>query len=211
MRERTPLRRQPRQERGERRIAAILDAAVALFAEVGYEAATTNEIARRARTSIGSLYQFFPNKEAILEAVTARFRDKLRAVHDAIINEATARLPLTELYDRVIDALAEFHAANPGFRALFHGPAVSRELAAAEARLRDECVRSAELMIATRHPELPPARCRLYAAINVDVVRALLPLAEAGEVAPREVVLAEIKRLLSAHMREAIQAAAPAP
>jgi AcrR family transcriptional regulator len=54
------MRRAPRRVRGQQRGNIILDAAEQLFAEAGYEAATTNEIAARASTSIGSLYQSAP-------------------------------------------------------------------------------------------------------------------------------------------------------
>jgi AcrR family transcriptional regulator len=196
------LRREPQQARGRRRIDRLLDAAAAVFAKVGYEAATTNAIARQADTSIGSLYQFFPNKEAILEALVARYEGQLRAVHDAVLNEETARLPLPEIYDRIIDALAGFHAANPGFRPLFYGSTTSPQLAAAAARLHRECVGRVEAMLAVRHPTLDPARRFLYATINVEVIKALLPLSESGDAAFRALVLAEIKRLLLAHVSQ---------
>src|SRR6266542_6598743 len=58
-----------RQARGERRIAQLLDAAGEVFATVGYAAATTNAIAAQAGVSPGTLYQFFPNKQAMAEAL----------------------------------------------------------------------------------------------------------------------------------------------
>ena len=182
----------------------MLDAAAAVFAEVGYEEATTNAIARRARTSIGSLYQFFPNKAAVLEALTARYLGQLRQVHDRVFDAASLRLPLPAFYDRLIDTLAEFHRANPGFRPLFYGSTTSPELAAAAALLHQECVRRAEAAIATRAARLAPERRRLYAVLNVEVVKALLPLAESGDAARRARVLAEVKRMLLAHMTEAL-------
>jgi AcrR family transcriptional regulator len=208
MLDREPLRREPRQDRARRRIDAILEAAAAEFAEVGYEATTTNAIARRADTSIGSLYQFFPNKEAVLEALAARYEEQLRALHDQVLNEETARLPLPEMYDRVIHTLADFHAAHPGFRPLFYGSATSGRLAAAADRLHQECINRVEAMITHRFPELEPSRRRLYATINVEVVKTLLPLSESGDAALRRQVLEEIKRLLLAHMREALGAEA---
>ena len=95
------LRREPRQERGRRRIEGILEAAARVFAEVGYEAATTNAIAREARTSIGSLYQFFPNKGAVLEALAAPGgaeddRTREQRYHDAL-QEAMRRLAASDL------------------------------------------------------------------------------------------------------------------
>jgi AcrR family transcriptional regulator len=196
--------REPRQARGERRVGAVLDAAAAEFAAVGYDAATTNAIARRARTSIGSLYQFFPNKAAVLEALTARYLGQLRAVHNRVFDEASLRLPLPAFYDRLIDTLAEFHRAHPGFRPLFYGSTTSPELAAAAALLHQECVGRAEAALAAGCPRLAPARRRLYALLNVEVLKALLPLAESGGAAQRARVLAEVKRMLLAYMTQAI-------
>ncbi|UBU09211.1 TetR/AcrR family transcriptional regulator [Nonomuraea gerenzanensis] len=59
-------RKQPRQVRAELTRKRILEAAAHVFAEYGYAAGTTNRIAERARVSIGSLYQYYPNKDAIL-------------------------------------------------------------------------------------------------------------------------------------------------
>src|SRR5207245_6697690 len=61
-----------RQERGVRRAEAVLDAAEQVFAEVGYDQATTAAVASRAGISPGSRYQFFPNKQAIAQALGLR-------------------------------------------------------------------------------------------------------------------------------------------
>jgi AcrR family transcriptional regulator len=196
----TTLRRQPVQERGQQRIDRLLEAADALFAEVGYDQATTNAIAARAGTSIGSLYQFFGDKRAILEALAQRYQDQLRAVHDAVLTPDNAHLPLPEIYDRVLRALADFHARNRGFQRLFHGTGSPGDLAAAAQALREECVGRVEQMMAVRAPRMTPERRRLLATINVEVIRALLPLAESGDARLRESMLAEIKKLLLTHM-----------
>lgn len=62
-------RKQPKQERAAETRQRILDAAAHIFAEHGYAAGTTNRIAERAGVSIGSLYQYFPNKDAVLRAL----------------------------------------------------------------------------------------------------------------------------------------------
>ena len=54
------LRRLPQQSRSQQRVTQILEAAAQVFAEVGYEAASTSLIATQAKTSVGSLYRFFP-------------------------------------------------------------------------------------------------------------------------------------------------------
>ncbi len=193
-------RRSPKQERGQQRVDRILEAAAQEFARVGYEAATTNGIARRAKCSVGSLYQFFPNKEAVLYALTDRYRQRLRALHDRVLGAEAPRLPMAVFYGRLVNAIAEFHASEPGFRGLFYGSTTSPHLAAAALQLQQECVGRAEATIAARLPTLSPEEVRLYAAINVEVVKALLPVAQAGDEAFRTRVLAEIKKLLVTYM-----------
>src|SRR5205085_839575 len=72
--------RAPQRERGRARVAALLAAAAEVFAESGYDAATMTEIAARAGASIGSLYQFFPTKVLIAEALHARYSDDFAAM-----------------------------------------------------------------------------------------------------------------------------------
>jgi AcrR family transcriptional regulator len=194
----------PQQARGERRLTKILEAAEKVFAQIGYETATTNSIARHAKTSIGSLYQFFPNKEAILQAVAARYLDRLRNVLDTILTDDVAYLPLLVVYERIIGALAEFHAANPGFRHLFYGSSTSAHLAAATEQLVRECIQRVDALMAVRFPALAPRRRRLLATINVEVIRALLPLSQAATGEERAEVLEEIRNLLLAHLRQVL-------
>jgi AcrR family transcriptional regulator len=71
--------KEPKRERGKQRVAALIDAGAELFAEKGYEATTMTEIASRAGAAIGSLYQFFPSKEALAEALFDRFAERWAA------------------------------------------------------------------------------------------------------------------------------------
>src|SRR5262245_58057798 len=193
-------RRAPKQERGQQRVERILDAAAQEFARVGYEAATTNGIARRARTSVGSLYQFFPNKEAVLYALTDRCAAKEQAHMQRVLGEQAHRLPPAVFFDRLVEGIAEFHRSEPGFRTLFYGSSSSPHLAAAARQLHQECISRAEKCIAARLPSLLPEEARLYAVINVEVIKSLLPLSEAGDDAFRARMLAEIKKLMLSYM-----------
>src|ERR1700716_3273141 len=67
----------PIQERGEKRVTDLLGAAEQLFASLGYEATTMNAIASLAGSSIGSLYQFFPNKESLGNALLLEYMNPL--------------------------------------------------------------------------------------------------------------------------------------
>ena len=83
--------RAPVRRRGHARVAAILDAGSALFRERGFEAATMTEIAARSRTAIGSLYRFFPSKEALADALLVRFAEDALARLAAIEEQAAGR------------------------------------------------------------------------------------------------------------------------
>ncbi len=69
-------RKRPAQARARETVNIILEAAAQVFGELGYAASTTNHIARRAGVSIGSLYQYFPNKDAILFSLMERHIDE---------------------------------------------------------------------------------------------------------------------------------------
>jgi len=204
MPKKTSLRALPQQKRGQERIDKLLGAAAKLFAKVGYEETTTNAIAREARTSIGSLYQFFPNKEAILNALAGRYLEELHAVHEQVLGDDAVQITLPELYDRIIRSLADFHASHPGFQQLFYGSTTSKHLAAAAEQLKQECIARVEGLMAARNPEIDPARRKLLAVLNVEVIKTLLPLAQSSDPATRARLIDETKTLLLAHMREVI-------
>src|ERR1700761_2898172 len=68
-----PKVREPKRARGKQRVAELLQAAAEVFAEKGYEAATMTEIAARAGAPIGSLYQFFPVKDALADSLVQNY------------------------------------------------------------------------------------------------------------------------------------------
>jgi len=196
------LRRVPQQSRGQRRITAILDAAEALFAEVGYDATTTNAIAARAQTAIGSLYQFFPNKEAVLRALVARFLDEMRAVLDRALAGAAAApdLPPGAVLDRVLDPLLALRAARGRGLEVYLSTLRHGEVAAATRTLTEEIVTRVEALLAAHEPATAPARRRLRAQVIVETAKALLPLTSAPDGSPRPEAVAELKALLRAYL-----------
>ncbi len=94
--------KEPKRERGKQRVAALIDAGAELFAEKGYEATTMTEIASRAGAAIGSLYQFFPSKEALAEALFNRFAERAAASF-AWVEERAPGCSARELADLFID------------------------------------------------------------------------------------------------------------
>ena len=111
-------KKRPRQSRSTATFEAIVDAAAHILREGGYEALTTNRAAERAGVSVGSLYQYFPNKEAILAELSRRHQVELERGMRDIIARADA-MTLAE----IVTALIEDNA-----RAHFHDPALHKVL-----------------------------------------------------------------------------------
>jgi AcrR family transcriptional regulator len=189
------LRRAPQQARGAQRITRILDAAAEVIGEVGYEAASTVQIAARAHTAIGSLYQFFPNKEAIVQGLLERYRDELREIFDTLITPDLATLPLPTLLDRIIDPLLDFELGRHGFKALFMSMHMSKDLASATRQLTDEVVGRVAGIFQARLPDLPVALARRHSTIVVQIVKAFLGLADAP-IMNRAELIGELKAVL---------------
>ncbi|MEU4420247.1 TetR/AcrR family transcriptional regulator [Actinoplanes sp. NPDC024001] len=191
-----------RQARGERRMAEILDAAAGVFAEAGFERATTNAIAAAAGISPGSLYQFFPNKPALAQALADRFVTEMDTAHRTAFEGADfAALPLDELLDRVVDPILAFNVDNPGFKALFARPDMPRDLAAAAQPIQGALLGRIERLLAARAPGTPePERAR-NARVLVQVFQGLVPLVVAAPEEERPALTVEVKRVLGGYLR----------
>lgn len=108
-----PVRRRiPAQERALATVEAMLDAVVQLLKRGGISAITTNRIAERAGVSIGSVYQYFPNKRAIFIALHERHIGTVDTVIQRKITESTGQ-PLDRLVASLIDGMIEVHASDP--------------------------------------------------------------------------------------------------
>lgn len=106
--------RTPQRPRGHNRVASLLDAAAAIFTRDGYDAATMTAIAAEAGAAIGSLYQFFPTKPLLADALYRRELDALMATL-AGAGEAVLTVPysLDMIADRMFAALVAFFASRP--------------------------------------------------------------------------------------------------
>jgi AcrR family transcriptional regulator len=198
-------RRRPRQSRGQKRVELLLDAAAAVIAESGLDAATAEAIALRARTAKGSLYQFFPNRDAVLAALALRYADEMRAIHERAFPVDPQGLALDRLIDRIVRPLAEFHDRNPAFRRVFatiEGP--GDDTRSAPVRLRgqlfDSFVDRLDVLFASRNPRLAARERRRAALISATVGQAVL--ARRGRAAPidKKALLDDLKRMLLAYL-----------
>jgi AcrR family transcriptional regulator len=194
------MRKTPRQARGQQRVETIMSAAVELFAEVGYEAATTNEIARRAHTSIGSLYQFFPNKEAILTALIASFREGVQALFDEVFSTPhSTRETLASAFEHLMDRLVTIYVHEPKFRVVFYGFSTSPDFQGAGSSLYEEILARLNTVLASGIPTIDEtARSRAALAMLVTT-KAMLPYTVTAEGIDAGMA-AELKRMIRAYV-----------
>jgi AcrR family transcriptional regulator len=135
-------RKLPKQARSEATLEAVLEAAAQVFERHGYAAGTTNRIAERAGVSIGSLYQYFPNKDAILVALVRRHLAESTAVLEPLLERLKHGASFDQVLPDVVEAMVAMHALAPGLhRVLFEEtqlpPSIRAELDALEDRLVD--------------------------------------------------------------------------
>ncbi len=194
-RERTS--RAPQQERGQRRVEQILDAAESVFAELGVGAATMQVIADRAESSMGSLYHFFPNKEAIVEALGARYAEAIRETNEQAMPLELVNLPAEELFERIFAAQVAFIERTPAFNAVHD--AVHRNCPAIYDALNQALVGHVGKFLALRYPKLPEPQRLASAMVSVSAVHAVVDLAAKLPAPVRESVIREAKRMLVTH------------
>ncbi len=145
-------RKRPVQQRSRFTVDQILEAAARVFAERGYAGATTNHIAERAGVSIGSLYQYFPNKDTILVALQARHMESASEVFQGMMDEVLEEEATLEvLLRRFVTRVFEMHTSEPELHhvLLYEGPRAP-ELSEKLHRIEDSMARTVEQMLARR-------------------------------------------------------------
>jgi AcrR family transcriptional regulator len=108
----TNPRKQPQQDRSRVTVEAILEATTHILTEEGYEKANTNRIAERAGISIGSLYQYFPNKESLMAALIEQHSNEMAEMVETKLNHLFDS-PLETVVPELIRAVIAAHAINP--------------------------------------------------------------------------------------------------
>jgi AcrR family transcriptional regulator len=152
-RERLSPRKRPRQRRSAETVDAIVEAGARVFAEGGYGRASTNRIAQAAGVSIGSLYEYFPNKDAILVAVAERHLGRMMSdVEDLLLEAQGEQEELESLLARFVVAMLDIHERDPNLHHVVsseapHPPelhACVLQMEETLARLIDRLVRATE-------------------------------------------------------------------
>jgi AcrR family transcriptional regulator len=160
-------RKAPRQRRSHHTVDRIVESAARIFDEAGYPSTTTNEIAAEAGVSIGSLYQYFPNKDAILVEIARRHVTSSLAALDELFKCFGAHMPLDQLIAGVINVLIDQHEYDRLHLLIAHRAPRSPELDEELERAQQHLVAVTERLL---EQHAPTGRDRLLAAQLVVAV-----------------------------------------
>ncbi|GAB3674999.1 TetR family transcriptional regulator [Actinocorallia lasiicapitis] len=195
----TPLRRRPAQRRSAERVQRMLDACAELLDEGGYDALSTTRIAQRANVAIGSVYQFFPDKRAVAQALALRNLEEFGERIGVLL--ADARFDRwSHVVGNAIDIFVDMHRTVPGFRVLRFGDVADLNLldeqadnnAVVAGRLR-------ELITATTGTQDGPELERAF-AIAVETGDALIKMAFRRAPEGDDAVIDEAKALIEDYL-----------
>ncbi|MFF1834583.1 TetR family transcriptional regulator [Streptomyces sp. NPDC058231] len=210
-----------RQARGEARIAQLLKAAASVFCATGYTAASTNAIAREAGVSPGTLYQFFPNKEAIAVELGDQLLNRWRETYGAAFLPDNLALPLDRMLDATLDPLIAFNCENPAFTVLLHGPEIPGVIIRGHDALHTTMLSRVETILGDYLPDTPPAEITRVATMIFIVFKAGLDVIMAHDGDERDAYTRELKTVIlryleplvgdSAHCRRPPHPAAAPP
>ncbi|WP_433204043.1 TetR family transcriptional regulator [Dactylosporangium sp. CS-047395] len=188
------MRTEPQQQRSREKRERVLAAAAALLQEVPFDEIGTRTIAERAGVSVGSLYRFFPDKDAIFYALSESWLAKVLELMDAQV--AAPPPTLAGFAGRITEAFAEFFRAEPGYRQVSLGAQALRMTPGASAE-NDEQLASRLYGVLTTHYGLPDdglLRGRLLLAVRLTEF--MLNQAFRTDPGGDQFVLDELKNLL---------------
>ena len=174
-----PIRspRAPQQHRGQRRFEQLLDAAEALIIEQGLDAFTTNAVAERAKSSVGSLYHFFPGgKEAIVEGLAVRYLTRMRDINAETMKLELARAPLADLFHGIVMGMADFIEATPAFPQIHDRMRVQCGPNGELAEFNEAIMGNVRGYIRARLPRLDAGRVELISMVAFQTVDAVVDL-----------------------------------
>jgi AcrR family transcriptional regulator len=197
------LRRQPQQKRGQQRVEKILVAAAEVFAEAGFAAATIQQIADRANTAVGSIYQFFPDKLAIFHALFTKHLQQIDLIEAEFFQDAVDA-PIVQKIDTYLDPYISYFE-QPIPRCILIQAYLQPIEGLAElmsdlpARASTQIDKHANLY-RQRNPNLSVAKSQLLAEVLQHMCISLFLHAMQSDKLHRQEIYAEIKNVLYVYL-----------
>lgn len=199
-------RREPVQDRARQRRREILEATARVLGSQGFARTNTKVVAREAGASIGTVYEYFPDKESLYRALLAHYQQRLEAA-------LAAALPLDPSegwrgpVERLFDVFVRFYRSEPGYRELWLGSQLTEVLSEAGQRWGAEFSELLAPALSFLAPGLPEARARVVTRAALHMVSALVTagLQAGGE--DEEALVEEARRGVLAYLGSYLDAA----
>jgi AcrR family transcriptional regulator len=185
----------PQQERSARRLAGFLEAAAELFASSGYEATTMTAIAERSDSSIGALYNYFPDKQSIAFTLVNQYAAELEALWKPVIEQA-ATVPHARFANLFIETITGFVQERPAYLSLVAAPVRFRREPAARKASRVMIAKS----FRAKNPALSEEQAIVAAYMALQIVKGMMALYTEAPPGTREAVVNESKKLLTLYL-----------
>ena len=214
------VRREPRQARSRARVAQILAAADEILSTEGFEALTVRRIAQEAVVPVGSIYQFFPDKAAVVDALAREYIGEFDVAIEALVADAEAYAAehgvdadvaggdsgrsggWADPVGRLVDEFADLYHSRPGYVALWSGRHLSPELARADEANNLAIAAGVRRILVARGILADGPELDLDAQVAVRVADVLLQFAFGRAPGGDEAVLAELKTLLRLYLAD---------
>jgi len=195
----SPIRVAPQQDRSARRLAGFLQAAAELFAAVGYEATTMQAIADRSDSSIGALYNYFPDKESVAATLRQQYSEDLHSRVKLFTVESN-KLSDVRFAESFVDCITDFVQDRPAWLNLVAAPISFRRAQPARKALRSTIAEA----FRTKNPFLSRERALLAANVAVQILKGMTTLWREAEAKSRDLVAAEFRKVLTSYLQEVL-------
>lgn len=199
--EHLPLRRVPAQARSRDKLIRALQAADEIVATDGLDGVSLPTVAERAGVSVGALYQYLPDRDAIVSALVWRYHARLEALFDEVVAAARLNPPSSDPIDFVIDAVAQIYSEEESARSLrasANSSALEEHRQAHRLRMAAKVADLLEVVgVPTASPGAPGPPVAVVAFITAD---ALLHEAFAVPEPQRSLIIQELRRLLRGYI-----------
>lgn len=166
-------RKAPRQARSQQMVEVILEATARVLGERGYAGTNTNVVAERAGVSVGSLYQYFPNKDALITALHERHAGQMYAVIDEVLAASRAR-SLRGRVQAMVRALLAAHALYPALHRVLEKEFPFFDTPREESPADHDIFRRVRQLLDEHRPELAPRNLDLATWVVLQIMETLV-------------------------------------
>ena len=188
-------RRVPQRPSGELRVAVLLDAAAAVIADVGYEAATMTAIALKAKSSIGTVYQYYRDKTAIADALCHKLGGELSEELGSFADTAQA-LPVRKMVIQLVQIVTDFTSRQPALFLVLGVTSAHEKKPVVRRRLRLRLARLYQAKVET----MTDAEAYRIASVTLEILKDLYPLTSEASASQQHLFQEEIATVLTTYL-----------